>query len=161
MLELLQEFYRDKWTIRQRHVAAAQHVGHYDFNNTYQYVIAREDVHLRWLVDAITDLGGEPKPGTPASITVSGKREEVQRSVMTTDRDNARKFIDKWRGRLGAMPNARHRTMLNVILGETAEHQRFFELALAGRTDLLGRHADGAGTPGVVLPTRWVGGEKT
>ena len=42
--------------------------------------------------------------------------------------------------------------MLNVILGETLEHKRFFEQALAGRTDLLGRRADGAGTGGGVLP---------
>jgi hypothetical protein len=51
--------------------------------------------------------------------------------------------------------------MLNVILGETEEHRRFFDLALAGRADLLGRRADGAGTGGGVLPTRWVGGERT
>ena len=44
------------------------------------------------------------------------------------------------------MPNARHRSMLRVILGETLEHKRFFDQALAGRTDLLGRRADGAGT---------------
>ena len=41
--------------------------------------------------------------------------------------------------------------MLHVILGETLEHKRFFEQALAGRTDLLGRRADGAGTGGGVL----------
>ena len=54
------------------------------------------------------------------------------------------------------MPNARHRSLLRVILGETLEHKRFFEQALAGRTDLLGRRADGAGTGGGVLPIRWV-----
>ena len=54
------------------------------------------------------------------------------------------------------MPNARHRSLLRVILGETLEHKRFFEQALAGRTDLLGRRADGAGTGGGVLPTRWI-----
>ncbi|MBA2602088.1 MAG: hypothetical protein H0U94_00740 [Acidobacteria bacterium] len=48
--------------------------------------------------------------------------------------------------------------MLRVILGEIVEQQRFFDLALAGRTDLLGRRADGAGTGGGVMPTRWVGG---
>jgi hypothetical protein len=46
--------------------------------------------------------------------------------------------------------------MLKVILGETLEHKRFFDQALAGREDLLGRRADGAGTEGYVLPTRWV-----
>ena len=51
---------------------------------------------------------------------------------------------------------ARHRSMLRVILGETLEHKRFFEQALAGRTDLLGRRADGAGTGGGVLGVRWI-----
>ena len=46
--------------------------------------------------------------------------------------------------------------MLNVILGETLEHKRFFEQAVAGRTDLLGRRAEGAGTGGGVLPIRWI-----
>ena len=32
----------------------------YEFNNTYQYVIAREDVHLSWLEAALVDSGGNP-----------------------------------------------------------------------------------------------------
>jgi hypothetical protein len=159
MLELLQEFYREKSALRQQHDAAAQYVSDYDFNNTYQYVIAREDMHLRWLIDAITDLGGEPIDGTPPKLQPSGKGQDAQRSVIAADRDSAQRFIDKWRGGLEALPNARHRTLLNVIVGETAEHKRFFDLALAGRSDLLGRRADGAGTGGGVLATRWVGGD--
>ena len=58
LLALLREFYRDKLTMRQRHVAVAKHVPDYDFNNTYQYIIAREDVQLNWLRDAIADMGG-------------------------------------------------------------------------------------------------------
>ncbi len=54
------------------------------------------------------------------------------------------------------MTHARNRVMLRVILGETLEQKRFFDQALAGRQDLLGRRADGAGTGGGVLPTRWV-----
>jgi hypothetical protein len=161
MLELLREFYRAKAAMRDRHVAAARFVSHYDFNNTYQYVIAREDVHLRWLIDAITDMGGQPEDPGPVSLEPSGKREQAQKSVITTDRDAAQTFVDQWTPRITALPNARHRTMLGVILGETKEHRRFFELALAGRADLLGRRADGAGTGGGVLATRWVGGEKT
>ena len=162
MLQLLTEFHRDKAAMRQRHAAAAEFVADYDFNNTYQYVIAREDMHLRWLADAITDLGGsEAAALPPAQLNTAGKPAEVQRSVMTDDRDAARDFIDKWRGRLGTLPNARHRTLLNVILGETLEHKRFFDLALAGRTDLLGRRADGAGTGGGVIANRWVGPERS
>jgi hypothetical protein len=156
LLGLLREFYRDKLTIRQRHVAAARYVTHYDFNNTYQYVIAREDVQLNWLRDAITDLGGALEDVAEPEISSTGKGDEALAELFATDRDEAQAFVDKWRPRLEAMPNARHRSLLRVIIGETLEHRRFFEQALAGRTDLLGRRADGAGTGGGVLRTRWV-----
>jgi len=157
MLELLREFHRDKFAMRARHVAAARHVSDYDFNNTYQYVIAREDMQVRWLTDAILDLKGQPDESTPAGVEISGKGAAAQRSALQGDSDGAESFIAKWRPRIDTLPNARHRTMLNVILGETLEHKRFFDLALAGRTDLLGRRADGAGTGGGVLASRWVG----
>ena len=157
LLNLLQEFYRDRLTTYNRHVAAARQVSNYEFNNTYQYVIAREDVHLAWLRDAITDLGGTPNDAVPPENPPSGRGEaEIQRSVIARDSDEAQRFVDKWRPRLEAVTHARHRNMLRVIVGETLEHKRFFDQALAGRTDLLGRRADGAGTGGGVLPTRWV-----
>jgi hypothetical protein len=47
--------------------------------------------------------------------------------------------------------------MLEVILGETLEQKRFFQQALAGRHDLLGRRTDDVGAlVGKVLPTRWI-----
>ena len=156
MLELLREFHRDKLVLRERHVAAARFVRDYDVNNTYQYVIAREDVQVRWLVDAVTDLGGTPHDVPPPAIAPEGKGRAAQQSIVASDRDSAGAFVEKWRPRIDALPNARHRSMLRVIIGETLEHKRFFEQALAGRTDLLGRRADGAGTAGAVLSTRWV-----
>jgi hypothetical protein len=161
MLELLREFHRDKAALRNGHAAAAQFVAHYDFNNTYQYVIAREDMHLRWLIDAIVDLSGQPDEVPLTQLNPAGKAAEAQRAVIAADRDSADRFVEKWRARVDTLPNARHRTMLHVILGETVEHRRFFDLAIAGRSDLLGRRADGAGTGGGVLATRWLGGEKT
>jgi hypothetical protein len=156
LLKLLQEFYRDKLAMYRRHVAAARHVTHYDYNNTYQYVIAREDVQIAWLRDAITDMAGALDDVAEPAIETSGKGDEGQRSVIATDSDEAQRFVDKWRPRVEAVTNARHKNMLRVILGETLEHKRFFDQALAGRTDLLGRRADGAGTGGGVLATRWV-----
>ena len=156
LLALLRDFYRNKLAIRQRHVASARHVSHYDFNNTYQYVIAREDVQLNWLRDAITDMGGALEEVAEPQIPASGTAAEALAELIATDRDAAQAFVDTWRPRLEAMPNARHRSLLRVILGETLEHKRFFEQALSGRTDLLGRRADGAGTGGGVLPTRWM-----
>ena len=65
--------------------------------------------------------------------------------------------MERWTPRVESLPNARHRSLLRVILGETLEQQRFFEQALAGRDDLLGQRADGAGTGDGVMSTRWVG----
>jgi hypothetical protein len=164
LLDLLRQFYKHKLTMRRRHEAAARHVTDYDFNNTYQYVIAREDMHVAWVADAVIDAAagmGTPTDGllenvAEPAISVQGKGAAVQAAVIAQDRDAAQSFVDYWRPRVEGMSHARHRTMLNVILGETLEHKRFFEQAIAGRSDLLGRRADGAGTGGGVLPTRWI-----
>jgi hypothetical protein len=155
LLEFLSAFYRDKLTVRNRHVAAARFVAGYNVNNTYQYVINRDDMHVRWLQDAIVDTGGTPEE-QPVPDLDPGKGKDLERRVITADRDAARKFVERWRDRVESLPNARHRSMLRVILGETLEQQRFFDQALAGREDLLGRRADGAGTGDGVMATRWV-----
>jgi hypothetical protein len=157
MRELLREFLRDKLAMRQRHVAAARHVASYDVNNTYQYVIAREDAQIGWLRDAVADLGGEPEEVPEPEVRPAGKGVSAMASVVKPDLDAAAAFVDKWTRRIEALPNARHRTMLRVILGETLEHKRFFDQAIAGRTDLLGRRADVLGpSHGEVLATRWI-----
>ena len=143
LLDFLREFHRDKLALLRRHEAVATHVSDYDFNNTYQYVIAREDLQVNWLRDAITDMGGVPPDVPEPAITPSGKGVEAQGAVFEDDRQGAQAFLDKWRDRVDTLSHARHRTMLKVILGETAEHRRFFEQAIAGRSDLLGRRADG------------------
>jgi hypothetical protein len=156
---LLTECAAERVALLQRHEAGARVVSHYDFNNTYQYVINREDVHLTWLYDAITDHSGTVKD-VDAPLTerqADGKTAEAQATIIREDRDQAMAFVERWRERIEKVTNARIRTTLRVILGETLEQKRFFEQALAGRKDLLGRRADGAGTDGLVLPTRWVG----
>jgi hypothetical protein len=160
LLQLLRDFYREKSALRQRHVAAARLVVDYDFNNAYQYVINREDVHLGWLHDAIADHGGTAEDAPEPQIDAAGKgkikQDEAQTRVIREDRDQMQAFVDRWRGRIEPMTNARLQTMLRLALGESLEQKRFFDQALEGRTDLLGRRADGAGTEGVVLPTRWI-----
>jgi hypothetical protein len=156
LLQLLRDFYREKSALRARHVAAARLVTDYDFNNAYQYVINREDVHLTWLHDAIVDHGGTPEDAPEPKVTASGNKEAAQHRLFIADRDETQGFVDRWRDRVEHLSNARLRTMLRLILGETLEQKRFFDQALAGRTDLLGRRADGAGTEGAVLPTRWI-----
>ena len=156
LLQFLRDFYREKSALRQRHVAAARLVVDYDFNNAYQYVINREDVHLTWLYDAIKDHGGTAEDAPEPQVQVSGNKEAAQQRLFIADRDQTQGFVDRWRDRVEHMDHARLRTLLRLVLGETLEQKRFFDQALAGRTDLLGRRADGAGTKGDVLPTRWV-----
>jgi hypothetical protein len=159
LLPLLQELYAEKLAMLLRHQSAARLVAQYDANNTYQYIVNREEVQLSWLAAAIAELGGavgEAAATVPAR-TVSGKGEQAAHSLFQEDARDAEAFVDGWRPRVEAMPNARQRGMLRVILGETLEQKRFFEQALAGRTDLLGRREKTlAPAHGEVLRTRWI-----
>ena len=157
-LELLREFYRDKALMRARHVAGARFVRTLDFNNTYQYVINRDETQLQWLRDAIADLGGTPDDVPEPAIDTQGRPEDVEPRLVGEDRDAANAFVERWRDRVEKVTHARNRVMLRVILGEVLEHRRFFDQMRAGRLDVLGRSADGARTKGAVMPTRWVPG---
>ena len=154
---LLTEFYSEKLASVAMHQAHARHVTQYDANNTYQYIINREEVQLTWLAKAIADAGGvvPDAAAAPAAAPVKGK--DAVDALFDDDSRSAKAFLDRWRARVEAMDNARHRAMLHVILGETREQQRFFEQARAGRTDLLGRRgAAAAPAKGDVLPARWI-----
>ena len=153
---LLQDFYRDKLALRNRHVAAARLIGSYEINNTYQYIVNRDDVQVSWLRNALVELGADPVAVPEPEIRATGKGSDAQRAILTEDRDLCQQFLDRWRPRVETMTQARHRGMLGVVLGETKEQKRFFEQALAGRDDLLGRRPDGVGTGGGVLPNRWM-----
>ena len=136
LLPLLQQFYQDKLASLLRHQAGARLIGQYDVNNTYQYII--DDSALE--PDRRPRTGGDPA-----------------RAVLQEDSADALVFVDRWRERVEAMSNARHRGMLRIILGETMEQKRFFDLALAGEMDLLGRRTKPVGQRiGEVLPTRWI-----
>lgn len=157
LLQLLTAFAREKQTMVLRHMAGARHVSQYDVNNTYQYIINREDVHLDWLRRAIGDMGGRLDPATGVDRPVSGKGEAAAHAVLDEDAREARAFLEQWTPRVAAVTHARHRLMLQVILGEVQEHLRFFEQGLAGRTDLLGRRTTGSPVEGAVLANRWIG----
>jgi hypothetical protein len=151
-LPVLLEFYRDKLASVASHIAGSRLVSQYDANNTYQYVVNREETQLAWLRTAIMDLGG-PIPEDTAEPSRSGKAD----AIFQEDARAAKAFLDKWSPRVEVLKHARHRGMLRVILGETIEQQRFFEQALAGRNDLLGIRTEKAGARvGAVLPTRWL-----
>ena len=157
LLPLLQEFHREKLAMLLQHQSSAGFVSQYDFNNTYQYIVAREEAQLSWLAQAIRELDGNLTDAVETDRKVAGKARDVARTVIENDVRDAQAFVDRWRPRVDAMSNARHRGMLRVILGETLEQKRFFEQALAGRTDLLGRRADQPeAAKGEVLPNRWI-----
>jgi hypothetical protein len=157
LVALLQEFYRDKLTMYLRRQAGSRLVVQYDANNTYQYIINRDDVQLTWIAKAIEELGGAV-PEVPAhSRDGAGKGNDAARAIIQEDAADAQAFVDRWRPRIETMSNARHAKMLRVVLGEVLEQKRFFEQAAAGRVDLLGRRQlNLEPARGEVLPTRWI-----
>ena len=153
LLDLLQDFHRDKLAAFVRHQATARVVSQYDANNAYQYVIAREEVQLAWVEEAIAAVGGHVE--APAADAAA--RDQPAAAAMSEDVRAAQEFVDRWRPRIETMDDARYLGMLRIVIGETLEHKRFFEQALAGRMDLLGRRSDAVGARvGSVLPTRWI-----
>lgn len=160
---LLTEFSAGRLALLERHEASARIVGHYDFNNTYQYVINREETHLSWLLNALAEYGAVLPPAASAALPApeapkAKKRVEVSayRGILEEDAGFLGSFVEKWRPRVQTMTHARHSNMLNVILGESIEHRRFFTQAAAGFEDLLGRRTGGVPRVGAVLPTRWL-----
>src|SRR5260370_41406414 len=84
LLPLLQEFYRDKLSEVLQHTAGARVVSDYDANNTYQYIINREETQLSWVAQAILELVGEvPTAGTDRSgdRTSTDMRAVIERDV--------------------------------------------------------------------------------
>ncbi len=159
---ILTECAADRLALLERHEAGARVVSHYDFNNAYQYVINREEVHLQWLQTALAEMGVAlpPSPAAIAVPEVPKPRQQADaglfRPIFEDDARRLAAFVDRWTGRVAAMTHARHRLMIEVILGESREHQRLFEQAAVGLEDLLGRRTGGVPRRGNVLPVRWM-----
>jgi hypothetical protein len=158
---LLTAITADRVALIQRHETGARAVGHYDFNNAYQYVIAREETHLSWLRSALEELGA-PMPAAASEIPVPALSKPAKNAeaklytgILEDDVRHLAAFVERWRPRVATVTHARHRTMLGVVLGESVEHQRLFEQAASGLEDVIGRRTTGAERVGVVLPTRW------
>ena len=155
LVELLRAVWADKAALRSRHELAARSVRQYDWNNTYQYIIAREDVHLTWLHDAIVAEGAtlpEPAPAPAAEPS----RPTGQHDIVRADCEAQAAFVGRWSDLIEKVTHARHRLMLKLLVGESREQLRFLELAAAGRTDLLGRRTAPSPAIGGVLGARWV-----
>ena len=160
--QFLTEFAAERLALLQRHEAGARAVSNYDFNNAYQYIIAREETHLTWLQTALAEFNAPlPGPGAMLSLPAAPEHDNnadpsAYRSVLDDDARQLGAFVDRWRPRLEEMTHARHRSMLRVILGESLEHKRLFEQASAGIEDLLGRRTGGVPRVGAVMATRWI-----
>ena len=159
--QLLSDCAAERLGILQRHEAAARVVSNYDFNNTYQYVIAREETHLSWLQNALAEFGvslpaAAPVPAAPDAVKGKKLQASAFKGILADDARTLRGFVDRWKPRVEPMSHARHRTMLNVVLGESLEHARLFEQGAAGDEDLLGRRTSLADRVGAVLPHRWM-----
>jgi len=159
---LLTAFAGDRLALIQRHEAGARVVSHYDFNNAYQYVIAREETHLEWLRSALEEGGIKDLPPAATEIPVPpapkpGRTVDASayKNILEDDARHLAAFVDRWKAPIEGVTHARHRTMLRVILGESSEHRRLFEQAAAGLEDVIGRRTSGAERVGAVLPTRW------
>jgi hypothetical protein len=159
--KLLTDIAAERLALLQRHEAGARVVSNYDFNNTYQYIINREETHLQWLQNALAEFN---VPLPPPSSTLAlpdapkvGKKMEVTayRGILEDDARGLSGFVQRWRDQVQHMTHARHRNMVNVILGESMEHARMFDQAAAGFEDVLGRRTGGVPRVGAVLPTRW------
>lgn len=157
LIALLQDFYRDKLASRNRHVAGAAAVSAYDFNNTYQYIVNRDETHLSWLRKALDEIGATlPTDAPTLAVPAAGKGDGGAVDIANDDKRLAEEFVARWKPRLTAMTNARHRKMLELALGEILEQRRFFEQISAGRLDVLGRRPSSFSTGGGVLPVRWL-----
>ena len=80
--------------------------------------------------------------------------EDSARSIIETDARNQKAFIDRWFPLVAVVTNARHRKMLELVLGEMKEHLRVLQQAAESRADLLGRHSDGKVLRGTVMAAR-------
>jgi hypothetical protein len=155
--QLIREFYLERLALLMQHEAAARHITDYDVNNAYQYVIAREETHISWLQHALIDLGVDlPADPTRPNIKPTRKGADAVLELTATDARDNKGFVDKWRDPVEQVTNARHKGMLRVILGEMLEHQRLFEQASQGRTDIIGTRLAINERRGQVIATRWI-----
>ena len=153
LLELLETFYRETQELYLALQQNAQSVGAYEANNAYQQVIGRQEVHLQWVADAITALGGTAPAGADEAPAGDLRREHATPPIEADARSQAA-FIERWTPRVTGITNARDRKILELILGEMKEHLRMLRQAAEGRLDVLGRHSDGKVTRGTVMAVR-------
>ena len=154
--DLIRDFYLERVSLLMQHENVATVVPGYDINNAYQYIIAREQTHLMWLLHALLDLGA-PTPADPARPAVPSAKGDAWKGLAGADARANQQFVDKWRPKVETISHARHKGMLKVVLGEMLEHKRLFDQAAAGRQDLIGKSLEINDHTGDVMSARFVG----
>ena len=157
LADLIRDFYLERVKLLMRHEDVAQLVTDYDINNAYQYIISREETHLSWLQHALLDVGAGLAADPPRGAAIAAVKGDAWKSLCDEDARGNAQFVEKWRPRIETVTNARHKGMLNVILGEMLEHKRLFEQAAAGRKDLIGTSLEINDHSGSVMTARWTG----
>ena len=119
---LLQECYRERLAMFDRHKAVATHVTDYDFNNAYQYIVNREETHLQWLAGAIEELGRLAARRRPHGRDCQGALERrPDRTLAAEDARAGQAFVDNVEAARGvAQPRAQPDDAA-VMLGEVQE----------------------------------------
>lgn len=156
LAELIRDVLIERTGLLMRHEEVAQQIPDYDINNAYQYIIAREQTHLSWLQHALLDLGA-PLPADPAHQPVAVGKGDAWKTLAADDARTNAHFVEKWRARVAEVSHARHKGMLEVVLGEMLEHKRLFDQAAAGNRNLIGTSLAINDHSGVVMPARWTG----
>ena len=157
LAELIRDFYLERVKMLMRHEDVAQVITDYDINNAYQYIIAREQTHLSWLQHALLDLGAGLADDPARGAAISPVKGDAWKSLAADDAKGNAQFVEKWRAKVAGVTHARHKGMLEVILGETLEHKRLFDQAAQGRQDLIGKSLEINDHSGNVMTTRWTG----
>lgn len=154
--DLIRDFYLERVALLMRHEDVAQTITDYDANNAYQYIIAREQTHLSWLLHALLDLKA-PSPADPPRGNALSAKGDAWKSFCSEDARANQQFVDKWCPKVETVTHARHKGMLKVVLGEMLEHKRLFEQCAAGRHDVIGKSLDINDHSGAVMGVRFVG----
>ena len=87
LADRLSVFLREGTALLQRHEEVAKQVTDYDVNNTYQYIVAREETHQSWLHHALLDLGAQI-PAEPSRPTLAVGKGDAWKTLAAEDAQN-------------------------------------------------------------------------
>ncbi|MGH9386878.1 MAG: hypothetical protein ACRD2N_21610, partial [Vicinamibacterales bacterium] len=112
--DLIRSCLLERTALLQRHEEVAKQVTDYDANNTYQYIVNREETHVSWLQHALLDLGAQI-PAEPSRPSLpSSKGADRWKALAAEDSRANQDFVSRWRPKIEPITNARHKGMLDV-----------------------------------------------